>query len=41
MISQAEEKLIPERHQAILVMIYYEWNLYKLDSLYNNDPEEN
>ena len=40
-ISQAEEKLFLERPQAILVMIYYEWNLDKLDSWYDKDPEEN
>ena len=36
MILEATEKLFLERDLAILVMIYYEWNLDKLDSWYED-----
>ena len=40
LIKEAKEKLFLKREDAILVMIYYKWNLDKLDNWYNN-PEEN
>ena len=36
MILEASEKLFLERNQAILAMIYYEWNLDKLDNWYED-----
>ena len=36
MILEATEKLFLERNQAILAMIYYEWNLDKLDNWYED-----
>ena len=39
-ILEAKEKLFLEKEEAILAMIYYEWNLDKLDSWYD-DPEQN
>ena len=35
-ISEAEEKLFLKRDDAILAMIYYEWNIDKLDNWYDN-----
>ena len=40
MILEATEKLFLERNQAILAMIYYEWNLDKLDNWYE-DVDQN
>ena len=40
LIKEAKEKLFLKREDAILVMIYYKWNLDKLDNWYDN-PEEN
>ena len=40
MILEATEKLFLERDLAILAMIYYEWNLDKLDSWYE-DVDQN
>ena len=40
MILEATEKLFLERNLAILVMIYYEWNLDKLDNWYE-DVDQN
>ena len=39
-IKEAKEKLFLKREDAILVMIYYKWDLDKLDTWYDN-PEEN
>ncbi len=39
-IKEATEKLFLERNEVILVMIYYEWNLDKLDNWYE-DVEQN
>jgi hypothetical protein len=39
-IKEAMEKLFLERNEAILVMIYYEWNLDKLDNWYE-DVDQN
>ena len=36
MIEEAIEKLFLERDQAILAMIYYEWNLDNLDNWYED-----
>ena len=36
MILETTEKLLLERNQAILAMIYYEWNLDKLDNWYED-----
>ena len=36
MIHEAEEKLFLERPEAILAMIYFEWNLDKLDVWYED-----
>ena len=35
-ISQAKDKLFLERKDAILALIYYEWNIDKLDNWYEN-----
>ena len=35
-ILEAEEKLFLERNQAILAMIFYEWNLDRLDNWYED-----
>ena len=40
MISETKEKLYLERDQAILAMIYYQWNLDKLDNWYE-DTDQN
>ena len=40
MIAEAKEKLFLERNQAILAMIYFEWNLDKLDNWYE-DVDQN
>ena len=40
MILEATEKLFLERNQAILAMIYYEWNLDNLDNWYE-DVDQN
>ena len=40
MILEATEKLFLERYQAILAMIYYEWNLDNLDNWYE-DVDQN
>ena len=39
-ISEAKDKLFLERDEAILAMIYFEWNLDKLDNWYD-DPDQN
>lgn len=39
-IKEAKEKLFLKREDAILVMIYYKWDLDKLDNWYDS-PEEN
>jgi ariadne-1 len=36
LILEATEKLFLERNQAILAMIYYEWNMDKLDNWYED-----
>ena len=38
-ISEAKEKLFLKREDAILAMIYYKWNLDKLDDWYENIEE--
>ena len=35
-ISQAQDKLFLERKDSILALIYYEWNIDKLDNWYEN-----
>ena len=38
-ISQAKEKLFLKREDAILALIYYKWNIDKLDNWYENIEE--